>query len=87
MVKKPGAFFVNCFKVLAAQKTWVGYSTGYESHLPAIKKGIIPPFNIMADYTPSAIVKAQINTAYAQHYTPLTDINLLLKNYKYLGGS
>ena len=86
IIKKPGAFFVNCFKVLVGQKTWVGYSTGYEKHLPNIKEGIIPPYNIMTGYDPSNEVKVQINAAYAAHYTPLTDINLLLKNYKYLGG-
>jgi len=86
MIKKPGTFFVNCFKVLAGRKTWVGYSHGFETHLPNIKQGIIPPYNIMTGYDPSNEVKAQINTGYAAHYTPLTDITLLLKNYKYLGG-
>ena len=86
MIKKPGTFFVNCFKVLVGRKTWVAYSPGYERHLPDIREGIIPPYNIMPGYTPSNEVKIQINAAYAAHYTPLTDITLLLKNYKYLGG-
>ena len=25
--------------------------------------------------------------AYAEHYAPITDVNLLLKNYKFLGGT
>jgi hypothetical protein len=86
-IKNPGSFFANCFKVLAGKMTWVGYA-GADSinHLPRIKKGILQPFNILAGYEPSAEVKKQINKAYAQHYTPVTDINLLLKNFKYLGG-
>jgi len=88
IIKKPGAFFINCFKVLFGRKTWVGYSTGVPTeYLPVIKDGIISPFNILPGYDPSETVKTQVNTAYAQRYTPMNDITLLLKNYKYLGTS
>lgn len=87
MVKKPGRFFVNCFKVLAGNLTWVGYTTGVShKYLPPIRKGAIQPYNILADYEPSPEVKAHINTAYAQHYSAFTDMNLMIKNFKYLGG-
>jgi len=86
-VKNAGVFFANCFKVLAGSCTWVGYAAGTNtSYLPAIRRGIIQPYNILLGYEPSTEVKQQINTAYAQHYAPLTDINLVLKNYKFLGG-
>lgn len=87
LIRKPGTFFINCFKVLAGSKTWVGYSPGAPAeHLPFIKKGILPPFNILEGYEPSTAVKTQLNTAYAQRYTPVNDVTLLLKNYRYLGG-
>lgn len=87
MVKKPGSFLNNCFRVLAGKLSWVGYAAAVPvNYLPSIRKGAIEPYNILAGYEPSKEVKAQINKAYAQHYTPLTDITLLLKNYKYLGG-
>jgi hypothetical protein len=86
-LRKPGAFLSNCFKVLAGKLTWVGYAAGVShKNLPAIRKGAIQPYNILPGYEPSAEVKLQINAAYAQHYAPMTDISLLLKNYKYLGG-
>ena len=86
-VKRPGAFLSNCFRVLAGKLSWVGYASAVPvNYLPPIRKGAIEPYNILAGYEPSKEVKAQINKAYAQHYTPLTDITLLLKNYKYLGG-
>lgn len=86
-VKKPGAFLARCFSVLFGKMSWVGYSEGVRtSYLPQIRAGVIPPYNILPGYTPTNEVKEQINIAYAQHYTPLTDISLLLKNFKYLGG-
>lgn len=86
-VKKPGSLFINCFKVLAGRLAWIGYATGEANdYLPRIKTGAIQPYNILEGYEPAPEVKRQINKAYAQHYTPLTDINLLLKNFKYLGG-
>lgn len=86
-IKKPGVFFARCFKVLFGKMTWVGYAPGASAkYLPALRPGAISPYNILPGYDPSAAVKDQINVAYAQHYTPVTDINLVLKNYKYLGG-
>ena len=87
LIKKPGRFLMNCFLVLAGKLTWVGYAAGVpHKYLPHIRKGAIQPYNILAGYEPSAEVKTQINNAYAQHYSSLTDMTLMLKNYKYLGG-
>ncbi len=86
--QKPGAFLANCFRVLFGKKTWVGYAAGAGANsLPKLKKGVIQPYNILAGYEPSDEVKMQINTTYAQHYAPLSDITLLLRNFKYLGGA
>ena len=86
-VRRPGRFLVHCCKVLAGTCTWVGYAAGVAvANLPVIKQGIISPYNILAGYEPAAGVKASINMAYAEHYAPMTDITLLLKNYRYLGG-
>jgi O-antigen biosynthesis protein len=87
LVKRPGNFLIHCLKVLAGKMTWVGYARDVSyKYLPPLKKGVIQPYNIMAGYDPSHEVKAHINTAYAQHYSPITDLNLALKNFKYLGG-
>jgi GT2 family glycosyltransferase len=87
LVRKPGKFFINCLKVIAGKITWVGYAHGVTvQHLPRVRNGALQPYNILTEYEPSPEVKAQINTAYAHHYTPLVDISLLMKNFKYLGG-
>ncbi|MCD6011550.1 MAG: glycosyl transferase family 2 [Flavipsychrobacter sp.] len=87
MVKNPGTFFVNCISVFFGKKTWVGYTPDApQKYLPPIRKGVIQPYNILNGYHPSYEVKAHINTAYAEHYSTISDINLILKNFKYLGG-
>jgi len=87
LLKKPGRFFTNCIRVLFGKLTWVGYANGDSGkYLPKIRKGAIQPYNILPGYDPSPEVKAQINIAYAQTYTPVTDLNLLLRNFRYLGG-
>jgi hypothetical protein len=37
LIKKPFAFFGNCFSVLFAQKTWIGYAVE-EKNLPRLRK-------------------------------------------------
>jgi hypothetical protein len=86
-VKRTGAFLANCFKVLAGKMTWVGYAPDAPiGHLPKLKAGAIQPYNILQGYEPSKEVKSRINMAYAQHYTAGTDVGLLFKNFKFLGG-
>jgi O-antigen biosynthesis protein len=89
LMKHPGQFFANCFRVLTGARTWVGYAVPIlDSHpLPGIRPGVVPPYNILENYQPNDEVKTQLNIAYAQKYTPMTDITLMLNNYKYLGGS
>ena len=85
LMKKPGMLLANCFRVLAGRKTWVSYATGVNTNrLPQLRPGSLPPYNILQGYKPSEHVKMQINTAYAQHYTPISDIALILKNFRYL---
>ncbi len=86
LVKHPGAFLANCFAVLLGTKTWVGYAGNHIAHLPKIRSGVLPPYNILPGYAPAANIISLADNTYAQHYTATTDINLLMKNFKYLGG-
>ncbi len=88
VIKHPGNFLTSCFKVLSGSMTWVGYAPGaVAGYLPKLRTGVMHPYNIMPGYEPPEDVKAAINLAYAQQYSPATDMNLVLKNYKYLGGN
>ena len=86
-VKKRGQFINNCFSVITGKKTWVGYLQENIPHfLPKIKDGIVPTYNILENFEPTEKVKTQLNIIYAQQYTPGSDLQLMLKNFKYLGG-
>jgi hypothetical protein len=86
-VQSASAFFANCFKVLAGQKTWVGYAEtiSKQSYLPSLKPSVLPPYNILKSFSPSEEVKTKMNRVYAASYNAMMDIQLLLKNLKFLG--
>lgn len=85
VVKQPAQLFINCLQVIAGRKTWVGY-TAKHSTLPPIRQGILPPYNIANNYQPTQNMKEEFDINYAQNYQPSIDIDLIRKNYKYLGG-
>ncbi|MBS1773156.1 MAG: glycosyltransferase [Bacteroidetes bacterium] len=84
-VRNTFQFWVNSVKVLAGSRTWVGYSHPTK-YLPYMRAGIIKPYFMMKDYAPSKDIEEQMDSVYAQQYTPGADITLILKNFKYLGG-
>ncbi len=86
LVRKPGNFIANCFRVLFGGLSWVGYAENAPENLPRIRRGALKPFNIINGYQPSGEVMRQINIAYAQNYNTMTDLSLVFNNFKYLGG-
>lgn len=87
LVKKPFRFFMNCFAVLAGKKTWIGYSIT-EKKLPALRTGVIAcNGTVYAHHTEFPAESLQmIDFWYARNYEPATDIRLMLKMYRRLGG-
>ena len=86
-IKKPLQFFTNCFAVLFAKKTWVGYASG-EKPFPPLHKAVLAcngiPGSIKQDLPAESLQK--INYWYAHEYEPANDLKLLWQNYKRLGG-
>lgn len=84
--KKPFKFFGNCFKVLFAKRTWIGYTLNDET-LPPLRKAIIGcnglPVN-NREQLPSE-TRQMADVWYASDYEPLQDIKLLWKSYRSLG--
>ncbi len=85
LVKKPSQFFGNCLGVLKGSRTWIGYKQPHPS-LPPIRSGILPPYNIILGYSPDDEAAHKLDVLYAQDYSSDTDVRLILKNFKYLGG-
>jgi hypothetical protein len=84
-VKKPLAFFSNCFTVLFAQKTWVGY-TSSQTALPLLRKSILAPNGRRElSYAFSDENLYLLNYWYAHNYQPVQDLKTIFSHYKYLG--
>jgi GT2 family glycosyltransferase len=86
-VKRPFAFFANCFAVLFSQKTWIGYAIE-EKNLPPLRVGIIA-CNAMPFSTRQQLPVESLHIVdywYARDYEPANDLWLIWKTYKQLGG-
>jgi hypothetical protein len=87
LIKKPIAFFGNCFTVLFAYRTWIGYAVS-EKSLPPLRKGIIGcnGMPVSAAHQLPAESLQIVDQWYAKEYEPALDIKLLWKCYRNLGG-
>jgi hypothetical protein len=85
-VKKPLNFFANCFKVLCARQTWIGYIIN-EKPLPPLPKAIICCNGIPVKASQSLPVESlhMVDYWYAKDYEPVQDLKLLWKTYTKLG--
>lgn len=86
LVKKPFRFFANCFAVLFAKKTWVGYAVD-EKKLPPLRKAVLAgngiPLSQLKQLPEENL--AAIDHWYATGYEPLNDLKLILKVFRHLG--
>lgn len=86
VIKKPFHFFANCFSVLIAQKTWVGYAPGTRP-FPTLRLGVLDcngtPLSSQ-NLLPEESLKT-MNYWYAHDYQAVNDLRLLWRRYKQLG--
>lgn len=85
-VKRPFRFIGNCFAVLFAQKTWVGYLFPSAS-LPSLRKAVLAPNGLplhSQQTLPEESLK-MLDYWYALDHEVLQDAKLILKNYRCLG--
>ncbi len=87
LIKKPFAFLVNLFRVLLAEKTWIGY-TGAAEGLPSIRQGILGCNGIPVKQSTTLSAESLHRTDYwyARNYTPVADIKMIFRFYRNLGG-
>ena len=86
-VKKPFQFFANCFSVLFAQKTWIGYATE-EKNLPPLRKAVMTcngiPATIRQELQKQSL--QMLDYWYARDYDPSQDIKIIWRMNKRLVG-
>jgi len=86
-VRKPLSFLKNCFQVLFARKTWIGYAVP-EKSLPSLYNAVISCNGIPADKK-QALPKESLQMMdywYARDYEPINDLKLIKRMYRSLGG-
>lgn len=86
-IRKPFNFFANCFKILLAQKTWIGYASGGKN-LPPLRAAVIGsngwPVSAKTDIPAESL--QMLDYWYARDYEAVNDLKLLWKTYRWLGG-
>lgn len=85
LVSSPIQFIKNIFQVLFGLKSWVGYSSANQIHLPKIRKGVLNPTDILAIENDNSETKNQLNTIYAKDYKLSNDLYIIWKAYRKLG--
>ena len=87
LVKKPLQFLGNACRVLAGTRTWIGYSVN-KKQLPTLRKAILGNNGLpVATSQPfSAESLGMMDHWYARDYLPATDLKLLWRSYRNLGG-
>ncbi|HEY3370009.1 MAG TPA: glycosyltransferase [Prolixibacteraceae bacterium] len=82
---KPG-FFRSITEVFSGNKSWVGYCSGIQNHLPPIKNGILSPASLYPNPIPEK-KKDELNIVYAKDYRLMNDLEIVLKAWKNIGTS
>jgi hypothetical protein len=86
-VNQAVSFFANCFMVLFARRTWIGYTVSGGS-LPKLRKAVVGcngmPVNTAQQLPPESL--QMVDYWYARDYEPIQDLRLIWKNYRKLGG-
>ncbi|NVN95365.1 MAG: glycosyltransferase [Bacteroidetes bacterium] len=86
--KHPLGFIANIFSVMFAQKTWVGYfisEPGDIKNLPAIKKSVLTPCDVLPNKTLGKDTVEKLNLLYSRDYKTMNDVSIVLKNIRNLG--
>lgn len=82
-------FISHIFTVLISKKTWVAYflkESENEEKLPNLKKGILHPGHAFINEDLSNDTLQRLNLLYSRDYKVSTDLEIIWKGFKYLGG-
>ncbi len=83
-VQNKAGFFRNCFLVLSGTYSWVGLQNTLDQHYRK-NKFILTPLDQWHNYLPDETTIRQIEVRYAQNYSIRSDVNIIIKAFRYLG--
>ena len=85
-VNQRTGFFRNIGTVLLGRKSWVGYCSGNQSHLPHLKAGVLSPASLFSESI-SDKKKDELNILYAKNYRLINDLEIVWKAWRNTGKS
>ena len=86
LINNKGNFILNAWQVLIGKKSWVGFETEKnKKQFPLMLQGILHPSGLLQQFTLTEPDKVAAELNYAQHYSVVTDVLLIIKNYSMLG--
>lgn len=85
--KSPFGFVANLFRVLAGNRSWIGYAPAKDqnTHLPKLKKGILNPEVVLPLEQRTEEIRRRLNLLYAKDYKIENDFNVMRKAFRSLG--
>ena len=85
--KHASQIVANAIDVQKAKKTWAGYAVhSHTQQLPIIKPSILPSYNITGHNSISQNAMEKLDASYAKDYSVFSDVEIVAKNFKFLGG-
>lgn len=80
-------FWKNILQVIAGRKTWVGYDPAIAAgrQLPVIPAPVVPPYPVIANYTPDQYNREHLSEQYAENFAALDDFRIVWVNFRFLG--
>ncbi len=87
-VKRPLGYLYNILRVIIGSRSWVGLANTDKKQdelLPDIRPGIVSPLpSDKQDIATDDMIR-RLNLLYAKDYRIINDINILIREFKYLG--
>lgn len=83
-VERKAGFLKNCFRVLWGNLNWVGLKLAL-SDLTNKHKSVLSPADKFDRATLNEVTIRKVEVLYAQEFTPLTDLEIILKAFRKLG--
>jgi len=86
-VRRKGGLLANIFRVLAGNRTWVGYAPGCEAAktLPSLRKGVLNPLSGLRIAVFDEPTAQRLNFFYAKDYRLSEDLEIMWRGFRYLG--
>lgn len=88
IVRQAGGLFRNAIQVISGKKTWVSYVPENEQQekLPLLRPGVLSPLSPLPIKQVTERTIQRINLLYAKDYQWQTDMDIIWKAYRKLGG-